>query len=866
MSESGFRDVKGTAGNVPTSLPARNSESTGDITIQSTQQRSHPEKGSQVSAQGIEEDQENEEESRISQKPSAPPKTKKPTIIRSGTRAQPVTGEDKPLPPPPPRPTSTPKSDPSLQKSTSLQGIQNSQQQPPQAQRSLPESTDPPPTNNHPFTQSSVSHQAPKRPPRLPSSGVPLHKTTANIQDAGTKLGASSETQSPPKETPLKNASLETESPKTESALPKPKPVPKPRPVSVRSPEFKSDTTSDNIVNKDLNTSAFLPDLSIKPHDTQEDILSQKSKWSPVTHDEKIAPDERPSLAPVPLRKPTRPPETTSKPGAVSKTDVSEKTVKQDTIPTVGQEHSPHEQLPAVHKLPPVVPPASHASGSSGSKPSPIATRKPDTPSNSSSHINHTPASTASPKMPPARPATSAPVRGKSMAIGEKVSPVSGNNSSPSSVKKVDSGKPSQPTASSRSQQKSGLPPLPKRPGPGHPLYHYISKKPHGIARHDYTATQPDELSFSEGDTVLLVKEIDEQWMVGRKGDQEGMFPAAFVDIRCPISKEKPNNCIDGVDSWSASHSHRQEPDIVTGPRCKARFDFDGDGEGELRLEDGDIVQIIERVGTEWLRGQHRGRQGIFPSSFVEIVEDLPLESSTYGQISSNRVSALFDFDGKDGELIFKAGDEITILAEVNSEWLFGACHGQEGQLPTSFISHVPPNLPKHKLDHSAQKPKQTPQTEQVQTGKKHQDFPVPGDEFWDSREDVLGYCRAMFDYIDPTPGDLEFRKGDRIEIVEFCGEDWARGRLGRREGMFPLRFVAEEVNSPPKTPEPVVVEKVFGKVLHHFDGETADDLMIKEGDIIEVEDFADINKHWRWGILDGKRGMFPAEFVEILQ
>lgn len=79
-----------------------------------------------------------------------------------------------------------------------------------------------------------------------------------------------------------------------------------------------------------------------------------------------------------------------------------------------------------------------------------------------------------------------------------------------------------------------------------------------------------------------------------------------------------------------------------------------GDGEGELTLADGDVVQIIERVGNEWLRGQHRGRQGIFPSSFVEIVEDLPLESSTYGQISSNRVSALFDFDGKDGELIFK--------------------------------------------------------------------------------------------------------------------------------------------------------------------------------------------------------------------
>lgn len=51
MSESGFRDMKGSAGNVPASLPARNSESTGDTTIQSTQLRSHPEKG-QVSTQG----------------------------------------------------------------------------------------------------------------------------------------------------------------------------------------------------------------------------------------------------------------------------------------------------------------------------------------------------------------------------------------------------------------------------------------------------------------------------------------------------------------------------------------------------------------------------------------------------------------------------------------------------------------------------------------------------------------------------------------------------------------------------------------------------------------------------------------------
>ena len=42
----------------------------------------------------------------------------------------------------------------------------------------------------------------------------------------------------------------------------------------------------------------------------------------------------------------------------------------------------------------------------------------------------------------------------------------------------------------------SGVPELPGRPGPGHPLYHHMMKAAHGVALHDFTGSQHDELSF----------------------------------------------------------------------------------------------------------------------------------------------------------------------------------------------------------------------------------------------------------------------------------------------------------------------------------------------------------------------------------
>ena len=51
-------------------------------------------------------------------------------------------------------------------------------------------------------------------------------------------------------------------------------------------------------------------------------------------------------------------------------------------------------------------------------------------------------------------------------------------------------------------------------------------------------------------------------------------------------------------------------------------------------------------------------------------------------------------------------------------------------------------------------------------------------------------FCTAVYSFEKTQEGDLEFHEGDHIEIVEEVGQDWLRGRLAGREGIFPATFV----------------------------------------------------------------------------
>lgn len=130
----------------------------------------------------------------------------------------------------------------------------------------------------------------------------------------------------------------------------------------------------------------------------------------------------------------------------------------------------------------------------------------------------------------------------------------------------------------------------------------------------------------------------------------------------CTYLHEDSNLIFQSPDEDSDSLSDAEEtfydateekPDLIgQGPRCRARFDFDGEGPEDLVFEDGDVIKLLERVGPEWRKGELDGKVGLFPLSFVEIIEDLPADGAA--DETSVVVKAMFDYDGQVDELSFQ--------------------------------------------------------------------------------------------------------------------------------------------------------------------------------------------------------------------
>ncbi|KAI9264033.1 hypothetical protein EDC94DRAFT_606792 [Helicostylum pulchrum] len=66
-----------------------------------------------------------------------------------------------------------------------------------------------------------------------------------------------------------------------------------------------------------------------------------------------------------------------------------------------------------------------------------------------------------------------------------------------------------------------------------------------------------------------------------------------------------------------------------------------------------------------------------------------------------------------------------------------------------------------------------------------------------------LGSAEALYDYSGENPDtDLSFRRGDTIQLTELVNDDWWKGALHGKNGLFPRSYVRKL--------EPVVSEKAF--------------------------------------------------------
>uniref|UniRef100_A0AAQ4R6B1 Intersectin 2b n=1 Tax=Gasterosteus aculeatus aculeatus TaxID=481459 RepID=A0AAQ4R6B1_GASAC len=192
-------------------------------------------------------------------------------------------------------------------------------------------------------------------------------------------------------------------------------------------------------------------------------------------------------------------------------------------------------------------------------------------------------------------------------------------------------------------------------------------------ALYTYESPEPSDLSFREGDLILVSKK-DGEWWHGSIGDSKGVFPSNYVkpkeaDTSSISGKKKPGKLI-------IAH--------VIRPRSTSSAE-------QLNLETAQLIVILGKNPSGWWLGelQARGKKrqkGWFPASHVKILGSSSGQSTPAPQTVC-QVIAIYDYKAANGdELSFSKGQLINVHDKNDQDWWKGETNGATGLFPTNYV------------------------------------------------------------------------------------------------------------------------------------------------------------------------------------
>lgn len=252
---------------------------------------------------------------------------------------------------------------------------------------------------------------------------------------------------------------------------------------------------------------------------------------------------------------------------------------------------------------------------------------------------------------------------------------------------------------------------------------------------------------------------------------------------------------------------------------ARAKFDFKAQTLKELPLQKGDIVYIYKQIDQNWYEGEHHGRVGIFPRTYIELLPPAekaqprklaPVQVLEYGE-----AIAKFNFNGDTQvEMSFRKGERITLLRQVDENWYEGRIPGtsRQGIFPITYVDVLKRPLVKTPVDyidlpyssspsrsatvspqpshHSLSAGPDLTESEKNYVQPQAQQRRLTPDRSQPS-QDLCSY-QALYSYVPQNDDELELRDGDIVDVMEKCDDGWFVGtsRRTRQFGTFPGNYV----------------------------------------------------------------------------
>ncbi|XP_066180108.1 sorbin and SH3 domain-containing protein 1 isoform X26 [Sylvia atricapilla] len=339
------------------------------------------------------------------------------------------------------------------------------------------------------------------------------------------------------------------------------------------------------------------------------------------------------------------------------------------------------------------------------------------------------------------------------------------------------------------------------------------SESPRHFASVDYMETPEEILRRRHDDKEKL---LEDQRRLKREQEEADIAARRHTGVIPThhqfITNERFGDLLNVDDTAKRKSGSEMRP-------ARAKFDFKAQTLKELPLQKGDIVYIYKQIDQNWFEGEHHGRVGIFPRSYIELLppaekaqpkKPLPLQVLEYGD-----AIAKFNFNGDTQvEMSFRKGERITLIRRVDENWYEGRISGtsRQGIFPVTYVEVLKRPVVKNAIDYPDPPVSVSPSRSMTASPQPSHHSLRAGPDLTESEKsyvqpqaqqqgaspersqtprDIVSY-QALYSYTPQNDDELELRDGDIVDVMEKCDDGWFVGtsRRTRQFGTFPGNYV----------------------------------------------------------------------------
>uniref|UniRef100_A0A4W5N4J4 Intersectin-1 n=1 Tax=Hucho hucho TaxID=62062 RepID=A0A4W5N4J4_9TELE len=190
---------------------------------------------------------------------------------------------------------------------------------------------------------------------------------------------------------------------------------------------------------------------------------------------------------------------------------------------------------------------------------------------------------------------------------------------------------------------------------------------PEFIAMYTYESNEQGDLTFQQGDVIVVTKK-EGDWWTGVVSGKTGVFPSNYV---------KPKDS-EGLGPAGKTGSLGKKPEIA-----QVIAPYTATGAEQLTLAPGQLILIRKKNPGGWWEGelQARGKKrqiGWFPANYVKLLSP---------SITVCQVIGMYDYMAQnDDELPFGKGQIINVLSREDPDWWKGELNGSVGLFPSNYV------------------------------------------------------------------------------------------------------------------------------------------------------------------------------------